>query len=84
MEQNSFLKALNVQEKRNPTVTKSTSVTTPQGQGKSMVESETMSQGGFNPSTFAQEYAQGMEGAAEYQAATTLLDTFIGSLKARV
>jgi len=84
MEQNSFLKALNVQEKRNPTVTKSTSVTTPQGQGQSMVESETMSQGGFNPSTFAQEYAQGMEGAAEYQAATTLLDTFIGSLKARV
>lgn len=40
--------------------------------------------GGFNPSTFAQEYAEGMEGAAEYQAATTFLDTFIGSLGARV
>lgn len=40
--------------------------------------------GGFNPATFAQEYAEGMEGAAEYQAATTFLDSFIGALGARV
>lgn len=40
--------------------------------------------GGFNPSTFAQQYAEGMEGAAEYQAATTFLDAFIDSLGARV
>lgn len=40
--------------------------------------------GGFNPATFAQEYAEGMEGAAEYQAATTFLDSFINSLGARV
>lgn len=40
--------------------------------------------GGFNPATFAQQYAEGMEGAAEYQAATTFLDSFIESLSARV
>lgn len=83
-EQEAFLNALNAAERRNPTVTRAVTKTTPQGVAKSTVESETMTQGGFNPSTFAQEYAQGMEGAAEFQAATTLLDTFIGSLKARV
>jgi hypothetical protein len=82
-EQNSFLKALNAAEKRSPSVTKSVSTTTP-GVGTSRTESETSSRGGFNPSTFAEEYAQGQEGAAEFQAATTLLDTFIGSLGARV
>jgi hypothetical protein len=40
--------------------------------------------GGFNPSTFAQQYAEGVEGAAEYQAATTFLDSFIGALGPRV
>lgn len=82
-EQNSFLKALNTAEKRSPSVTKSVSTTTP-GVGTSRTESETSSRGGFNPSTFAEEYAQGQEGAAEFQAATNLLDTFIGSLGARV
>jgi hypothetical protein len=77
------LKALNAVEKRSPSVTKSVSTTTP-GVGTSRTESETSSRGGFNPSTFAEEYAQGQEGAAEFQAATTLLDTFIGSLGARV
>lgn len=82
-EQNSFLKALNAAEKRSPTVTKATSTTTP-GVGTSQTESETLSGGGFNASTFAEEYAQGQEGSAEFQAATNLLDTFIGSLGARV
>lgn len=40
-----------------------------------------ISSGGFNPATFAQEYAQAEEGAAEYQAATTFLDSFIGALE---
>lgn len=40
--------------------------------------------GGFNPSQFAQRYAEGMEGAAEYQAATTFLDAFIGAIGPRV
>lgn len=43
-----------------------------------------VTRGGFNPATFAQQYAEGMEGAAEYQAATTFLDSFIESLGARV
>ena len=82
-EQDAFLAALNMQEKRNPTITKQVSTTTPQGNNQT-VSQNVQSQGGFNPSTFAQEYAQGQEGAAEFQAATNLLDTFIGSLKARV
>lgn len=40
--------------------------------------------GGFNPAVFAQQYAEGMEGAAEYQAATTFLDAFIGAIGPRV
>lgn len=40
--------------------------------------------GGFNPATFAQQYAEGMEGAAEYQAATTFLDSFIDALGPRI
>jgi len=67
-EQREFLKALNVQEARNPTVTTS-------GAGSSVTT------GGFNPATFAEEYAQGMEGSAEFQAATTFLDSFINALK---
>lgn len=82
-EQQAFLRALNAAEEREPTVTEAVTTTTP-GRGTSMVRSRTRTTGGFNPSTFAQEYAQGQEGAAEYQAATTLLDTFISTLRARV
>jgi hypothetical protein len=84
MEQEAFLKALNAAERRAPTVTRSVSTTTPRGQALNEVESETMTTGGFNPSTFAEEYAQGQEGAAEFQAATTLMDSFIDALRARV
>lgn len=71
-EQKAFLKALNVQEAKYPTVTTSVSG----GGGASVVTT-----GGFNPSTFAEEYAQGMQGSAEFQAATTFLDAFIGALR---
>lgn len=43
-----------------------------------------ITKGGFNPTVFAQQYAEGMEGAAEYQAATTFLDAFIGAIGPRV
>lgn len=82
-EQATFMRALNAAEERSPTVTEAVTTTTP-GKGTSMVRSRTKTRGGFNPSTFAQEYAQGQEGAAEYQAATSLLDTFISTLRARV
>jgi hypothetical protein len=71
-EQQQFLRALNVQEQRNPTVTRTTS-----GGGATT----SVTTGGFNPSTFAEDYAQGMEGAAEFQAATTYLDAFINALR---
>lgn len=82
-EQQAFLRALNAAEEQAPTVTEAVTTTTP-GAGTATVRSRTMTRGGFNPSTFAQEYAQSQEGAAEYQAATSLLDTFIGTLRARV
>lgn len=40
--------------------------------------------GGFNPAAFAQEFARGMEGSAEYQTATTFLDEFMSALGPRV
>jgi len=78
-EQQTFMKALNIQEKQNPTITKQT---TSRSEGGSSTVSTTV--GGFNPSTFAKEYAAGQEGAGEFQAATSLLDAFIGSLGAKV
>lgn len=78
-EQQAFMKALNAQERMNPTVTQQSSTTT-SGGGRSATSSTVMSQGGFNPSAFAEEYARGMEGSGEYQAATGLLNTFISAL----
>ena len=40
--------------------------------------------GGFNPAAFAQQFARGQEGAAEYQVATTFLDEFMNALGPRV
>ncbi len=78
-EQKTFLKALNVQEQAAPTMTKSVTNTS----GRSSSTSSTTT-GGFDPSVFAEEYAQGQEGAGEFQAATSLLDTFIKSIGAKV
>lgn len=78
-EQDAFYKALGQQERMNPTVTQQTS-TTSRGGSSASTNSTVMSQGGFNPSAFAEEYARGVEGSGEYQAATGLLNTFIGAL----
>jgi len=78
-EQETFLKALNFQEKAAPVMTKST---TTAGGGSS--STSTVTTGGFDPSVFAEEYAQGKEGAGEFKAATSLLDTFIKSIGAKV
>lgn len=72
VEQRRFLRALNRAEAQAPTVTRSMRT----GAGASVVTT-----GGFNPSTFAQEYAEGMQGSAEFQAATTFLDAFMNALK---
>lgn len=39
-----------------------------------------VTRGGFNPATFAQDYAAGMQGAGEFQAVTAGLDNFISAL----
>lgn len=83
-EQEKFLNTLNKREQKSPTVTTQVSTTTPGGPGMSSTESSTMTKGGFNPSVFAEEFARGQQGAGEYQAATTYLDTFISALGARV
>jgi hypothetical protein len=75
VEQKMFLKALNIQEKQNPTVT-STSGTT---SGRNTNESTTTT-GGFNRDDFAERFAKSQEGYAEYQTATTYLDAFMNAL----
>lgn len=67
-EKSEFLRALNQYEAENPTVT------TPMGKGASVTT------GGAQPTVFAEQFAQAQEGAAEYQAATTYLDAFLGAL----
>jgi hypothetical protein len=66
-----FVQALNKAEARNPQVVSRS--------GSTQVAS-----GGFNPSTFAEDYAAGMQGAGEYQAVTGVLDSLINSLRAPV
>lgn len=83
-EQEKFFNTLNKREKKSPTVTTQVSTTTPQGAGMTTVDSDVQTEGGFNPSVFAEEFARGQQGAGEYQAATTYLDTFISALGARV
>lgn len=64
---NKFVKALNAQERANPITT--------------LVDGDLMVQeGGFNPATFAEDFARSMNGSAEYRAVTGLLDALIGEL----
>lgn len=67
-EKSEFLRALNKYEAENPTVT------TPMGPGGSVTT------GGAQPTVFAEQFAQAQEGVAEYGAATTYFDAFLGAL----
>lgn len=67
-EKTAFLKALNKYEKENPTVTTTTG-------------DYTVTKGGAAPAQFAEEFAMAQEGAAEYEAATTYLNSFLSALK---
>lgn len=62
-----FVKALNSQERANPI--------TQEFQGDTVIQA-----GGFNPQTFAEEFALAKDGSAEYQAATSFLDAFMSVL----
>lgn len=75
-ESRAFMKALNMYEKENPTVTTSKGVSSAGG-----TTSTTTQEGGFDSIDFADRYAKSQEGYAEYQAATTYLDAFIGALE---
>lgn len=62
-----FVKLLNTQERANPIV--------------QTFEGDTALQyGGFNPQTFAEDFARSQDGASEYGAATSFLDALIGAL----
>jgi len=64
-----FVKLLNAQERANPTVATMDGDTTTQ-------------EGGFNPATFAEQFARSQEGSAEFQAATTFMDALLGAMNA--
>ena len=67
-EQEAFRKALRRKEMRNPT--------------EIDIQGDTaVSKGGVNPAVQAKDFAMAQEGSAEYRASTTLLDTFINSIK---
>lgn len=66
-EMSKFVKMLNAQERANPV--------TQEFSGSGVVQS-----GGFNPQLFAEQYVQGQEGSAEFAAATSFLDAFMGVL----
>lgn len=75
-ENRAFLKALNVQERENPSITKTTGYSS----GRNTTQ-EQMVTGGMDKNDFADRFAKSQQGYAEYQAATTYLDAFIGALK---
>jgi hypothetical protein len=75
-ENKAFLKALNLQERENPSVTKTTGYSS----GRNTTQQQ-MVTGGMDKNDFADRFAKSQQGYAEYQAATTYLDAFIGALK---
>lgn len=77
VENKMFLRALNVQEKANPSVTRTKGFT--DGSGNT-TQSQTVERG-FNQEDFATRFARSQEGYAEYQTATTYLDAFIDALE---
>lgn len=71
-----FTKALNRAERKNPNISRTTSVTSG-GAGGVTAKSKSLSKGGIDRGRFAEEWAMSQEGAAEYAAATTVLDSFM-------
>lgn len=83
-----FISSLNRHERQNATVTRQTQTTSDvpgtDANGNPMKSNTTTSQvtkGGSNAQQYAVDYARGMEGAAEFQAATGYLDEFVKALK---
>lgn len=80
-EVSAFMAALNRSERDHPNVSQNTVTTTTNADGTSQQNvSDTTSSGGVNASQKAINWAKKQEGAAEYQAATTYMDAFLGAL----
>jgi hypothetical protein len=62
-----FVGLLNAKERANPIVQEYSGNTA-------------LQYGGFNPATFAEDFARSKDGSSEYQAVTTFLDAFMGAL----
>ena len=74
-----FSKALKIHEEMNPST--ATQITKSSGPGSTVTQtSKSTRGGGTSPQQFAQEYAAGQEGAAEYKVATKYLDAFEKSI----
>lgn len=70
-----FVKALNTEERANPTIQTMSSSGTSQSQ---------VIEGGMDAAQFTQEYAQSRPDYAEYRAATDLMESFLGILQGPV
>lgn len=66
-----FVKLLNNLERQNPVVA-------------TMSGDTTVQSGGFNPATFAEQFARSREGSAEFMAATTFLDAMLSAMNSEV
>jgi hypothetical protein len=78
-----FTQALNAREKQSPRKQSGTTVTTGTAQNSNSSTTGTNS-GGTSPTQFAEDWARGQEGSAEYQAATRFMDVFMNAIKAPV
>lgn len=75
-EYEAFTQALNKAQRKAPRVSRSTSVVS-RGGGGTTAMTDSVTKGGVDPARFAEEWALSQEGAAEYAAATTVLDSFM-------
>ena len=79
---NTFISALNAHEKANPVTT--TSVSTTDKAGNTVVNATDTSAGGTAAQQFATEFAQAQPGAAEYKGATSFVDTLLNAIKSPI
>jgi hypothetical protein len=76
-----FLADLRAHENKNPD--KATRTTTTSANGTTTADSASTgtSGGGSNPQQYAEDWARGQQGAAEFQASTSYLDSFLEAIK---
>jgi hypothetical protein len=80
-DQAAFLAALQQHERANPEISRTTQVTSPGQTSGGNTTQTSLTKGGSDATQYAEDYARGQEGAAEFQAASTYLDEFMKALK---